>query len=168
MIVVSDTSPLNYLVLIEAVEVLPVLYETVVIPTQVLEELLSKETPASVRIWADNLPNWVTVHTVSGPFHPATKDLDRGESAAITLANASRIDTLLIDELKGRQVAKTQLALSVVGTLGILLEADEVGILDAAEAFERLKSHTTFRWSSKLVTDFHTILRMQRRMNPDD
>jgi predicted nucleic acid-binding protein len=35
MIVVSDTSPLNYLVLIDAIHVLPLLYQTVLIPEAV-------------------------------------------------------------------------------------------------------------------------------------
>ena len=39
MIDVSDTSPLNYLVLIEAVEVLPALFGRVVVPPAVIEEL---------------------------------------------------------------------------------------------------------------------------------
>jgi predicted nucleic acid-binding protein len=147
VIVVSDTSPLNYLVLIEAVRVLPVLYETVVLPSQVLAELQREQTPINVRMWADNLPNWVTVRFVSEPFHPATIGLDIGEAAALSLAHELSVETLLIDELDGRQVAKRELALSVVGTLGILLEADEAGILDASKAFERLKSQTTFRWS---------------------
>ena len=165
MIVVSDTSPLNYLILTNAVGVLPTLYESVFVPTQVLEELRRPQTPVLVRNWADDLPKWLEVRAVSEPFHPATTRLDKGEAAAITLADELSIDKLLIDDLDGRHMAKRELALNVVGTLGILLEADEAGILDAAEAFERLKSQTTFRWSLRLETDFYASLRMLRRMN---
>ena len=38
MIVISDTSPLNYLILIECIDVLPQLYGRVVIPEGVLAE----------------------------------------------------------------------------------------------------------------------------------
>lgn len=39
MIVVSDTSPLNYLVLLDVVSVLPKLFGEVVVPPAVLTEL---------------------------------------------------------------------------------------------------------------------------------
>jgi predicted nucleic acid-binding protein len=45
MIVISDTSPINYLILIECVNVLPELYGRVVIPEGVLEELQRQSTP---------------------------------------------------------------------------------------------------------------------------
>lgn len=49
MLVVADTSPLNYLVLIERVEILPVLYGTVTIPEEVRDELSAEDAPAGVR-----------------------------------------------------------------------------------------------------------------------
>ena len=168
MIVVSDTSPLNYLVLINAVAVLPSLYVNVVIPSEVLEELRRPQTPADVRKWANDLPEWVTVRSVSQPFHPATRSLDKGKATAITLANELGIDKLLIDELEGRQIAKRLFTLDVVGTLGVLLEADSAGVLDASDAFERLKKQTAFRWSLKLESDFSASLRTLRRMYLND
>lgn len=49
MIVVSDTSPLNYLVLIYEIEVLPKLFEQVYIPPSVIVELTRLKTPDPVR-----------------------------------------------------------------------------------------------------------------------
>ena len=49
MIVVADASPINYLVLIDAVGVLPELYENIVVPNAVFEELQAEETPEKVR-----------------------------------------------------------------------------------------------------------------------
>lgn len=50
MIVVADTSPINYLILIEAIDVLPALYQKIVVPTAVYDELQSDATPAEVRV----------------------------------------------------------------------------------------------------------------------
>ena len=49
MVVIADTSPLNYLVLIEQAEVLPNLFGAVVIPQSVLEELRHPSAPQAVR-----------------------------------------------------------------------------------------------------------------------
>ncbi len=49
MIVVADTSPLNYLVLIGHIEVLPYFYQWVLIPSSVWEELQDVGTPDPVR-----------------------------------------------------------------------------------------------------------------------
>jgi predicted nucleic acid-binding protein len=58
-VIVSDTSPLNYLVLIEAVELLPRLYQRVLIPPAVLAELTRPETPAVVRRGVEQSPRWL-------------------------------------------------------------------------------------------------------------
>lgn len=50
--VVSDTSPINYLILTEYVGVLHELYGQIVIPGKVFEELSSTGAPALVRAWA--------------------------------------------------------------------------------------------------------------------
>jgi predicted nucleic acid-binding protein len=54
-VVVADTSPLNYLILIDAVELLPRLYGNIVIPTEVLDELLAHGAPQRVSEWANQL-----------------------------------------------------------------------------------------------------------------
>ena len=59
MIVVSDTSPLNYLILIETAEVLPVIFECVYIPTAVASELTNPAAPAAVKHWMSNPPAWL-------------------------------------------------------------------------------------------------------------
>lgn len=60
-VVVSGTSPLHYLILCDAVEVLPHLFRQVVIPPTVFQELQQPKTPASVRAWMKALPGWVRV-----------------------------------------------------------------------------------------------------------
>jgi predicted nucleic acid-binding protein len=57
MIVVADTSPINYLVLIEEIDVLTKMYGAVVIPRMVREELLRPSGPEIVRAWISQPPN---------------------------------------------------------------------------------------------------------------
>jgi predicted nucleic acid-binding protein len=57
MIVVSNTTPLNYLVLIASVDVLPALFGRVCAPTAVIAELLHPRAPSAVRAWAGARPN---------------------------------------------------------------------------------------------------------------
>ena len=61
MIVVSDTTPLNYLILIEEAQVLPALFGRVYASTAVLQELSDPRSPQPVRAWASSPPEWLTV-----------------------------------------------------------------------------------------------------------
>ena len=90
MPVIADTSPLNYLVWIGAVEIPPQLYGKVAIPPEVRAELLATDAPAVVRSWACEIPRWVDV-CASDPVlrdDPRWRVLDLGERAALALAAA--------------------------------------------------------------------------------
>lgn len=56
MIVVSDTSALCYLLLIDAADLLPKLFGRVVIPGAVHSELTAEGSPEAIRHWASNPP----------------------------------------------------------------------------------------------------------------
>ena len=135
MIVVSDTSPLNYLLLIEAINLLPQLYGSVIIPEAVRRELTTAAAPEQVRRWAGTLPDWITVRppSVVLPFL-----LDAGEKEAISLALELGADLILMDERRGRRIAEAQ-GLRVTGILGLLEEAARRGFIDLAEALARLQ-----------------------------
>jgi predicted nucleic acid-binding protein len=64
MIVVADTSPLNYLVLIDEIELLAALFEKVLLPNAVLKELQHPRTPEKVCYWAAHFPTWIEVKAV--------------------------------------------------------------------------------------------------------
>jgi predicted nucleic acid-binding protein len=87
MIVIADTTPLNYLVLIGEIDVLPALYGRVIVPRAVYAELVVAGSPGAVRTWANRLPNWVEVHNAppeAAALAPGL--LDPGEGEAIALA----------------------------------------------------------------------------------
>jgi len=56
MIVIADTGPLNYLILIGEVDVLPPLYTRVIVPETVVKELRAPGAPAAVRTWIARPP----------------------------------------------------------------------------------------------------------------
>ena len=141
MIVVSDTSPLNYLILIGAVDVLPQLFGGVHIPEQVLAELLDPGTPEPVKKWAQSPPQWLRIRAQSVEIR-ATAGLDAGESQAIALAIELQAPAVLIDEKKGRRIAKSY-GLATVGTITLLELAARHGLLDLKTAFRSL-AETTF------------------------
>jgi hypothetical protein len=85
MIVVSDTSPLNYLVLIEFQDLLPNLFGRILIPTAVDHELRSAAAPDAIKRFMASPPDWLEVHLVS-ETEREIEHLDLGEREAISLA----------------------------------------------------------------------------------
>lgn len=153
MIVVADTSPLNYFVQIGCESVLPSLYQRVLIPPSVLDELRHPDAPKVVASWLLNLPGWIEVRPTAGSPDAALADLDPGEREAIQLAQEQRADLLLIDERRGRLEAKRR-GLATTGTLGVLLAAAQKGLIDAAAAYQQLATKTNFRCSPELQSSF--------------
>ena len=152
MAVVSDTTPLNYLVWIEVAHVVPALYGRVLIPREVLEELSHARTPDRVRGWSASPPAWLEVRPVHLPEDPLLARLESGESAAIVLAEQVTAQLLLIDERAGRQEARRR-GLSVTGTLGVLERAAERDLLDFTDTVKRLR-RTPFHMSEAVLRPF--------------
>jgi predicted nucleic acid-binding protein len=149
-LVVADTGPLNYLVLIEATELLPKLFEKVFAPEAVRAELLDQDAPAVVRAWAAQPPGWLDVRTVSSAVDdPAWRKLDIGEREALALARTLGADLVLMDDRAGVAVAR-QLGLAATGTLGVLDLGARRGMIDLADAFTRLKA-TSFRYRPEIM-----------------
>lgn len=59
MIVIADTTPLNYLILIDLTHILSELFKQVVIPRAVLNELQSPQAPEKIREWFTHRPDWL-------------------------------------------------------------------------------------------------------------
>lgn len=162
MIVVADTSPLNYFVQIGSESILSLLYQRVLIPPSVLQELGHPDAPKAVADWFSNLPDWIEVRPAVGFPDSALADLDPGEREAIQLAQEQRADLLLIDERRGRLEARRR-GLATTGTLGVLLAAAEKGLIDAAATYERLTTKTNFRCSPELHQSFLLRVRALRK-----
>ena len=160
MIVVSDTSPLNYLVLVEADRFLPDLFGQVAAPPAVLAEMQHSGAPAKVKEWAASPPAWLQIRTPAGfCFH--FPRLGPGESEAIALAQQFNADILLMDERDGTVVAR-RLGLTVAGTLSVLELAAERGFLLLPAVIAEL-CRTTFRAPQSLIAE---MLRRDRLRTP--
>ena len=103
--IVSDTTPLNYLILIEAVEILPRLYGRVLIPAEVEDELSHARAPEIVRGWTADYPSWLEVAPASKCADSTLLHLHPGEREAIALAMESEINCVLMDERDGVEAA---------------------------------------------------------------
>jgi plasmid stabilization system protein ParE len=102
-LVVADCSPIRYLVVIEAIQILPRLYDQVIIPQSVLDELTHPHAPAEVCAWASSLPRWAEVK--SATWIELAGLLDAGEAEAIALAKELNAHLVLLDERSARRIA---------------------------------------------------------------
>ncbi|MEX0268850.1 DUF3368 domain-containing protein [Leptolyngbyaceae cyanobacterium UHCC 1019] len=104
MIIVSNTTPLSELAKIDCLDVLQILFPRILIPPSVYTELTTGNHPAAIAIPA---ATWIETQEVSQPERIEqflqTPGLDRGECAAIALAEELNADRLLMDERAGRR-----------------------------------------------------------------
>ena len=148
-VVIADTSPINYLILIGEIAILPALYGRVIIPPEVIAELTDPGSPLAVGEWARVLPEWLEVRASALPYDETLLQLDPGERAAISLAEQESEVLLLIDDAAGRAEANRR-GLPNTGTLGIIRAAGVRKLLDVPSALRRLAS-TNFRVSQALL-----------------
>jgi predicted nucleic acid-binding protein len=142
MIIVSDTSPINYLVLIGEIEVLQKLAGQVIIPQAVYHELQDPRTPQQVKDWIDSGPAWIEVRQANPSFYKPKKNLGAGEREAIALALELHADALLLDDRDGTKEARRH-NIPTLSTFGILEEAAKKTLLDFPDAVDKL-SRTSF------------------------
>jgi predicted nucleic acid-binding protein len=131
MIIISDTSPLSSLALVDYLSILKDIYTNVVIPQAVANELANL-TEEDIRIKAIISLKWIQVKQAANLELVACLrneyNLDIGEAEAIALALELKADELLIDERLGRREA-VRLGLSITVVLGVLLIAKNRGLI---------------------------------------
>lgn len=151
LLVVADTSPLNYLVRLGYSEFLTELYGRVLIPPAVLRELTHPNTPTEVRSWIAHPPSWLEVTTASHIDPTLPPKLGIGEREAISLALERRADAILIDDALGRSEAKAR-NVPVNGTLFVILESALRGRLNFEDGIRQLRQ-VGFRFSLAVEED---------------
>ncbi len=151
MIIVSDTSPVSNLILIERLNILQKLFAEIIIPTAVDAEIralkkfgkdLSKyETAQWIKIAAPKNLQKVRSFQIK---------LDEGEAQAITLTLEINCDLLLMDERIGTNIARQE-GLQTIGLVGILIKAKEEKIIEEVrEVLVDLKNTAGFWLDNKL------------------
>ena len=130
MIVVSDTSPLTNLFQIGRLHLVHELFDDVVIPRAVAEEIEFLEHNRAILTQNP----WIRLVDVEDRslLRDMTANLDSGEAEAIVLAIQLKADAILIDETLGRSEA-IRLGLDVTGAVGVLIRAKRKGLIAAVK-----------------------------------
>jgi len=130
MIVVSNTTPLIGLAVIQRFDLLRQMFGAITIAPAVWAEAVTAGREAGGAKSEVAGATWIkTVHVADRlAVEVLLDEMDLGEAETIVLAQQLRADWVLMDEKKGRRKA-TQLGLNRIGTVGILLKAKEVGLL---------------------------------------
>ncbi len=145
-LVVSDTTPLNYLILLGHIEVLPRIFGRLLVPPAVIGEMRHPKAPPAVAAWTHHLPEWIEVRAPLVDLHLG---IGAGEDEAISLAVELGNAVLLLDDRKARAAAASH-NLLIVGTIAILDLADEAGLLDFEAAIAALQT-TSFHVEDALL-----------------
>jgi uncharacterized protein len=150
MIVISDTSPLVCLLHLNHIGLLKDLFENVIIPTAVFNELIN------AKIIGHNFLQTNSFIQIKTPVDKKKVEdlmliLDEGESEAIVLSLELKTELLLIDEAPGRKIAR-QYGIPIKGILGVLLLAKEKSLINGVKPLiERLQTEINFRINNNLL-----------------
>lgn len=151
MIVVSDTSALSNLAIVDHLWLLKAIYQTVVIPDVVTSELAAASNPTiSATLQLGWIQTQILANSQLADQLQKERGLDAGEAHAIALALELQADDLLIDERLGRQEA-ARLGLPIIGILGVLLIAKKRSLIPQVQpVIDALINRAGFRVSSQL------------------
>jgi predicted nucleic acid-binding protein len=160
MIVISDTTPIISLIKIDRLKILEELYKKIIIPKAVYDELIinidyQDEIDIIKRCTFIQIEN--VEENLSVVLLQRELKLDRGESEAIVLAKNINADLIIIDERKARRIAK-DVGLKVTGTLGILVEAKQQGLIKELESLLDELMDNNIRISKKLYMEILNLV----------
>ncbi len=143
---VVDASVLIALEKINSLEILCKIYDEVILPEAVINEF---GTP-SINCYSIGKSGSQLVELLVGELN-----LGRGEAEVIALASKTGLKTI-IDDRKARQVAE-KLGLKVTGTIGILLKAEKLGVINSAHEKAKELREKGFYVSSELLDDIYKL-----------
>lgn len=127
-VIVADSSPLISLSIIAQLELLPQLYQRILLPPAVWDEV----TVQGVGLPGSQAVSQLTWLEIQNPeaviLEPLSILVDRGEAEAIALAQSIPDSTVLLDDAQARRVAE-RLGIRRIGTLGILRKAKKAGLI---------------------------------------
>ena len=137
--IISDTSCLILLDKIGELEILNKLFGTIITTQEVLEE------------FGQELPTWFEIKQPADKNYQAIIEasVDKGEASAIALAIELDDCLLIIDDLKGRKFA-LQLGLTIIGTIGIIIDAKLTGLIPSDKPVLVKNKATNFRITLEL------------------
>ncbi len=143
-IVIADTSCFILLEKIGELSLLKLLFSKIITTDTIASEFGSP------------LPPWIQIRTPKNITFQNSLDIDAGEASAITLALESESSLLILDDSKGRKLAR-RLNLLFTGTLGIILKAKNVGIIPSIKPIIQKIQETNFRFSQKVLEEIYAL-----------
>lgn len=137
--IISDTSCLILLEKIGELYILNKLFGNITTTSEVAEE------------FGQQLPPWFEIKDPKDKNYQAIIEasVDKGEASAIALAIELDDCLLIIDDLKGRKFAH-QLGLTIIGTIGVIVDAKLAGIIRSVKPILSKIKSTNFRITEKL------------------
>ena len=151
----ADTGPLIALARVERLQLLPHLLGAGVIPPAVYREVQADSgRPGAKRIGEALSAGWLQVAALAGDVSIADlrREVDAGEAEAIVLFLQRQARLLLIDDAKGRRVAR-RAGIPLMGVAGVLLVAKSKGLLDTVSPVHDDLAAVGYRLSRQLVAD---------------
>ena len=141
-IIISDASCLIALDRINQLDLLQKIFTTILTTEEVQKE------------FGEPLPVWITIKQVkdSSKVKELETIVDKGEASAIALALEINDSVLIIDEKKGRKLAK-QLDIHIIGTLKILLIAKKKEIIPSIKNIIEQLEKNNFRFSQSIINE---------------
>lgn len=152
-VIVADTGPLIALARVDQLELLRGLYRETRVPPMVHSELAIDTARPGAKVLAGAfVAGWIKVRPVvdSNAVAQLVRLLDPGESEAIVLAAPEGARFLLIDDARGRKIARRR-GLAVVGVAGVLLNAKSRGALAELTPVLESLSRVGYRLSARLI-----------------
>lgn len=152
MIVVSDTTPLIGLAQIQRFDLLQQLFGQVYIPQAVYDEAVVAGREEGGARHQVSGATWIKIVSVKDRLavEVLLDEMDLGEAEAIVLARELGADWVLMDERKGRRKL-AQMGINRIGTLGILLKAKQLGLLEAVRPEIEKLQHQSFSMSQEVI-----------------
>ena len=128
--VVVNSTPLIALAQADMLHILKDLYEEIMIPEAVFSEITVKDDVAREMLLHNK--SWIKVHRIQDTSEKKMyrSRLHDGEVEVMILAKESQADLVIIDDYAARKTAQ-YLGLPLTGTVGVLLKAKKLGILEA-------------------------------------
>ena len=134
-----DTSSLIILNKINALDLLNKIYSNVIITNYIQLEL------------NEAIPSWISVELTYNIDQSFLKNFNLGLGETSIIINAIKNNGfLIIDDLKARKIATT-LSLSFTGSIGILIIAKELKLIDSVKYYLEKIQETNFRLSDALI-----------------
>jgi hypothetical protein len=153
MMVISDTSCIGYLIIIDKLQLLKNNFSEIIVPDIVNKKILQLSSRYNLAKYlnAECIKSLSISNTTL--YRELLNQVDEGESEAIVLSKEINADLLSVDERKGTLLARS-LGIKTIGLLGVLLLSKEKKIINLAKPIlDELITNTTFRIDKNLYTN---------------